>query len=280
MYDFTPGLTPAEAPVWLAGLDQASNEQLLMFTAAGEVFLDSEGRVPAVHQMLPMLEQTGLDESKDGWLRLGSIGDQSYLLDLSWHSYESLTGFVALRSLNFGALDPQFLMLGRAFHVLQWHHESLFSGISGLPMQWCVDELAKIGPEGNRIYPVISPAVIVAVEDNDRILLAKAPGRSFYSLIAGFVEPGETVEQAVIREVREETGLEICNLQYLGSQPWPFPHSLMLGYRAQMAGGVLKPDPTEIESIRWFSLADLPEVPRGLSIASDIIRHVMSGFKE
>jgi NAD+ diphosphatase len=122
-------------------------------------------------------------------------------------------------------------------------------------------------------YPRISPAVMVLVERGNDLLLARSPHfkPGVFSALAGFVEPGETLEQCAVREVREEVGIEITNLRYFKSQPWPFPNSLMIAYFADYAGGTITPDPSEIEAADWFSRDALPLLPDPVSIARQLI---------
>ncbi len=124
-----------------------------------------------------------------------------------------------------------------------------------------------------RQYPRLSPSMIVLVTRGDEILLARSPrfAPGVYSTLAGFVEPAESVEQCVIREVREEVGLEVGNLRYQGSQSWPFPHSLMLGFHAEYVGGEIVPQPEEIEDARWFALDALPPLPKPGSISRYLV---------
>ena len=122
-------------------------------------------------------------------------------------------------------------------------------------------------------YPRLAPSMIVLVTRGDEILLARSPRFviGVYSTLAGFVEPGESVEHCVAREVREEVGLEVKNLHYIGSQGWPFPHSLMLGFHAEYAGGDIVMQEDEIEDARWFRVDDLPPLPASRSIARHLI---------
>ena len=122
-------------------------------------------------------------------------------------------------------------------------------------------------------YPRISPAVMVLIRRGDELLLARSPHfrSGMYSALAGFVEAGETVEHAAVREVREEVGIEIANLRYFRSQPWPFPDSLMLAFFADYAGGEITPDPAEIAEAGWFPIDALPTLPDPVSIARRLI---------
>jgi NAD+ diphosphatase len=122
-------------------------------------------------------------------------------------------------------------------------------------------------------FPRLSPAAIVLVKRGDRILLAHSPGfpLGLYSVLAGFVEPGESIEEAVVREVKEEVGIEVTNVRYFGSQPWPFPNSLMIGFTADYKGGDLAPEPGEIEEAGWYTADDLPHLPPKISIARAMI---------
>jgi NAD+ diphosphatase len=125
-------------------------------------------------------------------------------------------------------------------------------------------------------YPRLSPAIIVLVRDGSRVLLARSPGfpEGMYSVLAGFVEPGESIEEAIRREVREEVGIEVTNLRYFGSQPWPFPNSLMIGFTTEYAGGELEIDPAEIEDAGWYETGEFPPLPPRVSIA----RAMIDGF--
>ena len=182
--------------------------------------------------------------------------------------------FSPLRPL-FTRLDEQeFALAGRAVQIVEWHRTHRFCGQCGSPTEHAEGERAMRCPRcGLLAFPRVSPAIIVRVTRGDEILLAQ--GRRFpgvmYSVLAGFVEPGESLEQCVHREVREEVGIEIAGVRYFGSQPWPFPHSLMVGFTADYAGGALKPDPEEIADVDWFRADALPPIPPSLSIARKLI---------
>ena len=165
----------------------------------------------------------------------------------------------------------------QAFHVAQWRRESLFCGSCGAKNTDHPVELARLCPACGRVeYPRIAPAVITLItNDEGKTLLAHnkkfAPG--VYSLIAGFVEAGENLETAVARETREETGIEISDIRYIASQPWPFPHSLMMGFSARYVSGTLKADNIEIEDARWFSRDSLPTLPSPGSLSHALIEY-------
>lgn len=165
-------------------------------------------------------------------------------------------------------------LIGRAFQIVEWDRTNQYCGRCGSRVVAKQDERAKLCPEcGYLSYPRISPAIIVAVVKDDSILLAHNSNfkSGVYSIIAGFVEPGETFEECVAREVKEEVGIGIKNIKYFGSQPWPFPHSVMVGFTAEYACGEIKPDGVEISDAAWFNKKNLPKIPSGGSIARRLI---------
>ena len=163
----------------------------------------------------------------------------------------------------------------RAFHIAQWRQESRFCGSCGAKNIEATDELARLCPACGRLeYPRIAPAVItLIINDEDKALLAhnKKFTTGMYSLIAGFAEPGENLESAVAREIREEVDIEVRDIRYVISQPWPFPNSLMAGFSARYASGTIKPDGVEIEDARWFSRDNLPMLPGPGSVSRYLI---------
>lgn len=180
--------------------------------------------------------------------------------------------FVQLRSL-FGSMDEALLGLAsRAAQLAEWARTHRFCGHCANPMQLASGERAfKCSACGMIAYPRISPAMMVLIKKGDEILLARhtisPTGR--FSALAGFLEAGESIEEAVHREVMEEVGLKVRNLQYFGSQSWPFPHSLMIAFTAEYASGQITPDTSEIAEARWFGPNDVqPEAPPGVSISN------------
>ena len=167
-----------------------------------------------------------------------------------------------------------FALAGRATQLLDWQNQHRYCGRCGTPTVKKAGELALHCPSCALLaYPRISPAVMVLVRDGDKLLLARSPHfkPGVFSALAGFVEPGETLEECAKREVREEVGIEITNLRYFHSQPWPFPNSLMVAFFADYAGGSIKPDPNEIEAADWFSPDALPVLPEPISISRRLI---------
>lgn len=157
-----------------------------------------------------------------------------------------------------------FLLALRALHLINWLDENKYCSYCGKKLQ--IDP-KKTYMEcincGHIIYPRITPAILVAVLKEDKILLARSPHfpPNLYSLISGHVDPGEFIETTVKREVKEEVGIEIKNIKYFGSHPWPFPDKLMLGFIAEYSSGEIQIDNNEIEAADWFPLDNLPYIP-------------------
>ena len=181
---------------------------------------------------------------------------------------------VPLREL-FGALtDDEFGIAGRALGLTAWDRDFAFCGRCGAPTERSTSERARICTRcRHTAYPRLSPAVIMLVERDGKALLARNARftRPFFSTLAGFVEVGETLEQAVAREVAEEAGLAVDDIRYFGSQPWPFTGSLMIGFTARAQHGDIVADPTELADAGWFAPDELPIVPPKLSIARELI---------
>lgn len=155
----------------------------------------------------------------------------------------------------------------------------------------CGEGMRKVGWEmamhcdkcSHRVYPRVSPCIIVAIHNGNQILLAQGARQvssGFYSTLAGFVESAESLEQAVHREVMEEVGVTLKNLEYFSSQPWPFPHSLMMGYIAEYDAGDIKVDGKEILDAQWFDIDNLPTIPPKLSIAGHLIEETLRRIKQ
>lgn len=183
--------------------------------------------------------------------------------------------WVGLRQLLRDDVAPDLLrLLSFASQIETWLSQHRFCGSCGQRLVQMPGERAmRCEPCDAQHYPRLSPCMITLVTRGDEVLLARSsrhpPG--MFSTLAGFVEPGETVEQCVAREVFEEVGVAVRNLRYLGSQNWPFPHALMLGFQAEYVGGDIVPQPGEIEQAQWFSVRQLPALPSRHSIARYLI---------
>jgi NAD+ diphosphatase len=183
-----------------------------------------------------------------------------------------------LRVLGSSVSVEDWKVAARAVHLVDWVRTSRFCGRCGTPTEPAAGERAARCPNcGLAAYPRVAPAVIVLVHrsgpDGDQILLARNGGfrGRMFSVLAGFVEPGETLEDTVHREIGEEVGVRLHAPAYVASQPWPFPHSLMVGFTAEWAGGDIAVDGHEIVEAAWFGPGELPEIPPRLSIARRLI---------
>lgn len=179
-----------------------------------------------------------------------------------------------LRELFLRLGEVQVAVAGRASQTVEWYLAHAFCGRCGAPTALSTSELARTCPDcGALHFPRITPAVIMLVERSERILLARNANfrGPFWSCLAGFVEPGETLEQAVRREVKEEVGLELAEVRYFGSQAWPFPSQIMIGFEATAAAGDLSLQDSEIVEAGWFGPGDLPQLPGPFSIARRLI---------
>lgn len=182
--------------------------------------------------------------------------------------------FEGLRQV-YGRLDEDlFWIAARAVQIVDWDRTHEFCGRCGIRLRMKTSERAKECPQcGLLHFPRLAPAIIVLVKRDQELLLARSKHflPEMYSVLAGFVEPGESLEEAVVREVKEEVGVDIKDIKYFGSQPWPFPHSLMIGFTAAYAGGEISLNDSEIEDAGWFTVNNLPRIPGKISIARKLI---------
>lgn len=244
------------------------------------VFRDEQGaRIPWVQDPAEL----GLTIVRQQYMGYCTDPDEGY------HAFVAEVGddLVAPEGMAFQGIRPLFgqveeslvWLAGRAVQLAEWNRASQYCGHCGVPTQHQQHERAKICPECERvIYPRLSPAIIVLVEKiiesgENKVLLGRShrypPG--LYSVLAGFVEPGETLETAVQREIREEVGITVKNIRYFGSQPWPFPNSLMIAYTAEYAAGEIVLEPEEMADAQWFTVAEMPHIPPSISIARRLI---------
>jgi NAD+ diphosphatase len=204
---------------------------------------------------------------------------QGRYYQMAWVDEPVLPGpefaYHGLRSL-FGVLDEGFLALaGRAGQLAEWARSHQYCGVCATPMRHTEGERCYQCPAcGMAAYPRISPAMMVLIRKGDSVLLAlhaNAPVQR-YTALAGFLEAGESIEEAVHREVFEEVGLRVHNLRYFNSQSWPFPHSLMIAFTADYLDGEIRVDPSEIADARWFGPGDAwPDMSTTVSIAAELL---------
>ena len=257
-------------------LDASPSAGAILFAFAGDRLLVA-GDPPRP----PSLEQLGSLASPA--LYIGTLdGRPSFAipLDPSTAVPDGLSA-MGLREL-FGRLDPGLLAAaGRAYQLAEWYRTHAFCGRCGHPTRPVGHERARVCDAcGASYYPRINPAVIFRVDRDDATLLARnASFRGpFFSVLAGFVEPGETLEETVARETREETGLEVDRVRYFGSQSWPFPSQLMVGFVADWASGEIDLRDSELAEARWFRRGDeLPGLPGPFSISRRLIDDFFEG---
>jgi NAD+ diphosphatase len=206
--------------------------------------------------------------------RFGTLGDSdAFVIPFSADVLAPFEVF-GLRALADLLDSGPFRVAGHAMHTADWLTTSRFCGRCGSATARVESERCMACPAcGLHIYPRISPAIITLVRKGELALLAsnaRFPG-AFYSTLAGFSEIGESLEETLVREVREEAGVGVTNVRYFGSQPWPFPNSLMVGFTADWAEGEIRIDPSELSDAQWFTRDALPTVPPAISIARQLI---------
>ena len=238
----------------------------------------ADAQIPLLHHpaeigLQPVREQyLGYLSTQNGQLHCfcGEIDDET--ATPAGYSFEGL------RSL-YSQLDERlFWLAGKAVQIVDWDRTNLYCGRCGHRTIPSAHDRSKVCPTcGLTSYPRLAPAIIVRVQrktaNGPEILLAKAKRfpTAMYSVLAGFVEPGETLEECVEREIQEEVGIIVHNIRYFGSQPWPFPHSLMIAFTADYGSGDIMVDPSEIADAAWFPVDNLPTFPPPPSIANRLI---------
>jgi NAD+ diphosphatase len=261
---FIPGIAPPEV----------QSEPAWWFAFVGnKLLVRVEGMVSHIPNLISLTE-IGLMPVRSQFL--GTLDTRScYSAELAKDALipDGMT-LLGLREL-YGTIDDDlFALSSRAIQIMEWDRTHQYCGHCATPTTQLPTERAKRCPNCGLVnYPRLSPAVIVLISRGEEILLARAPRfrSGMYGLIAGFVEAGESLEETIVREVREEVGIEVKDIRYFGSQPWPFPNSLMIGFTASYASGEIAIDPQELEDAAWFSKDNLPLIPPKLSIARKIL---------
>jgi len=199
-------------------------------------------------------------------------GEKAYRIDLPLldHPPYEMCG---LRQSYYKLTHEEYLKAGKCHELLYWDQNTKYCGVCGGLMKFHTDISKRCEHCGKEIWPQLATAVIVLVRKEQEVLLVHANNfrTDFYGLVAGFVETGETLEEAVHREVMEETGLHIKNLRYFGSQPWPYPCGLMVGFTADYDSGKIHLQRSELSKGSWFDKDHLPHIPEKLSIARQLI---------
>jgi NAD+ diphosphatase len=256
-------------------------EKALWFIFRGREILLNIHRNPGIPKLYDIGE-LGLSGIRDQYLgTLDRIHCYSVEISEEIQTPEG-TEFIDLRQAYLKMNEGCFALLNKAVQIMEWDRTNQFCSRCGTRTRKKPGERGKECPDcGELFYPRISPAVIVLIRKKHEILLARSPNfpPSMYSLIAGFIEPGETAEAAVVREVKEEVGLEIKNISYFGTQAWPFPNSLMIGFTAEYSSGEIRPDGFEIEDAKWFSPDKLPVLPGKISISRKLIDNFLKEEK-
>ena len=241
-----------------------NNDELLVEIKDGHILIPNDRDVNALGVNSDSLEFLTSKDNNDFF-----FGEVNIVL-----SETSKFKFHKLRTI-IGIMDKDFFSLvAKAIHIAKWNNTYKYCSKCGNLAEDKKDELAKICPKCGYIsYSRISPAIITAVVKDNKLLLAHNANfpSNMYSVLAGFVEPGETFEDCVAREVFEEVGIKVKNIKYFGSQPWPFPDSLMVGFTCEYESGELKVDGVEIDHAAFYSLEELPNIPSSGSIAKKLI---------
>jgi hydrolase, NUDIX family len=178
-----------------------------------------------------------------------------------------------LRNSYYKLSQTLYQKAGKCYELLYWNQNTQFCGVCGAPMKLHITISKRCTNCGKEVWPQVATAVIVLIHRGEEVLLVRANSfkDNHYGLVAGFVETGESFEEAVHREVEEETGIKINNLRYFGSQPWPYPCGIMVGYNADYVEGKIHLQRSELSNGSWFKKDNLPNLPEKLSIARMLI---------
>ncbi len=248
---------------------------VVLFFRGAEVLTLENGEIPAAQ----IADHFGAHASPQEWVgKLGEIHYGVRFVEKEVHAPPGHT-FRGMRTLWGIWSDAEIAVAGRAFQLQNWARTHRFCGVCGTATQRIEGERGIKCPNcGFSAYPRISPAMMVLIKKGEKVLLARnvtfPPNR--YSALAGFLEIGESIEEAVHREVFEEVGLRVHNLHYVASQAWPFPHSLMIAFTAEYLSGEIVTQPEEIADAKWFGPGDqMPDLPPRLSIAKVLLDSVI-----
>jgi NAD+ diphosphatase len=264
---FVPALAPTEP---------ASTESWTFAFVEGELLLPEAG--PAALQPLEAAAFASLATARHYLGRIGPHDCWAATLIEAPPGWQRTPLRVAMMAME-GVLGP---LAGRAAQVLEWDRTHRFCGVCASPTTIKPGERARVCSAcGHTAYPRVSPAMMALVWRPGELLLGRSPNfaKGRYSALAGFVEPGESLEDCVHREVAEEVGVTVRALRYFGSQSWPFPHSLMVAFTARWDDGEIVLQPEEIEDARWFPIDELPGLPPRFSISGHLIGDTVAAMR-
>lgn len=248
-------------------------ESLYFVFCKGDILLEKQ---PDGTYTIPLQEEPPT-ETKE-WTKVMPLGEMDGHAVKTYRIDAPVTGddryeMCPLRKSYYKLSRPLYLKAGKCSEILYWDGNTKFCGVCGAPMQQHTEISKRCTGCGKEVWPQLATAIIVLIHKGDEVLLVHAKNfvSNFMGLVAGFVETGETLEEAVHREVMEETNLKITNVRYFGSQPWPYPCGLMVGFNADYVSGEIKLQTSELARGAWFSRDNLPTIPEKLSIARMLI---------
>lgn len=285
--DFTAGVAPASASaqaVWFV----FKADRLLVELGPPSPHPSGDLRVPARPSWarLPLLKNNNpLWFEPARTLYLGRLaGADCWAAEAPAEAAAPPSGLAweGLRTLFSVLEDAHFALAGRAVQLLDWDRSHRYCGRCGAPTEAKTEERSRVCPACRlTAYPRLAPAVMALVRREGEILLGRSPHfpPGMYSALAGFVEPGETLEQCLAREVEEEVGVRVSRIRYFASQPWPFPNSLMIAFVCDWLSGEIRPQAGEIEAAAWFNVLQLPKLPSKISIARRLIDSVVAEMR-
>lgn len=257
---------------WAPGLDQGSSHHVVVGGPERMLAVDAAGRAILLERDDQRL--LGLDQHL-----IGTVGERTYWVVDGSQAPEGRWTWSPPRPLIIHATSPEFVALSAALQWLDFVREHRYCGACGQTMRPSVSDRGRqCGACGLISYPRVSPSIIILITRGDEMLLARSPrfANGMYSTLAGFVEAGESAEHACHREIFEEVRVRIHPPRFLGSQSWPFKHSLMLGYRAEWLSGEIQVDGVEIVDAQWFHPDQLPPLPQHASISRGLIDHFLN----
>lgn len=268
MSDFVPGY----------GVPDPQRRSALLAFAGQDLLIDEGGEPPGAEALAPLGPCTEA-------LVIGHLDGEPCVMQV-WPAAETLPpGLVRGDYRRLWGKWPQGRLeaMSRARQLAAWLHSNRYCGACGQAMTTRTNEPARECPScGFLAYPRISPVCVGLVVKGSQMLLARSPHfpPGIYSALAGFLEAGESAEECLRREIREEAGIEIRNIRWFGSQSWPYPHSLMMGFFADYESGELQAQAGEIEDIGWFEPDRLPKLPHPSTIAYQMIQHLLQSRPE